>query len=324
MAGTVTHFYFANDVMSSISKKKKIVYDEDLLKIFAQSMDTFNFYSIFFPIKNKSSEIRKFANKFHCNKTDVFFETLINYIKGKNLSTNIYVMTFLYGLITHYILDSSMHPYVEYKCGRFNSKDKKTYKYNAKHHEMETFIDIYMLEKHEINAKYFKAYKELFKINSFDIELQDVMNYTFKKVFNFENFDKYYLKSIKDMKYSFQIFRYDPYGCKKAFYRLFDLFSTKKILNSKFLSYNYIPKNAFNYLNLEHKTWYYPFDIAKKYDCSFDELYNDAVKRCVNVIIKVENYIEKNKELDLKSLFNLSYCTGLDLKILEKSPSYEF
>ena len=324
MAGTITHFYFANDVMKKVEKKRKIIYDVDFLNVFSQSMDSFNFYNIYFPIKKDSVIKRKFAGVFHHTKSNEFFSFLIHYIKDNNLTDNIEVMTFLYGLITHYVLDSSIHPYVEYKCGRLNVKDKNTYRYNAKHHEMETFIDIYMLEKHGIKAKKFKVHKEIFKVNKFNIELKNTMNKVFFNIFEFKNFDKHYLKSIQDMKNTFRVLRYDPYGYKKYFYALFDSLSGKKILNSKFLSYSFIPKQASRYLNDNHAIWHYPYDISREYTYSFDELYHIAIDRCIDLIIDVIDYLYKNKKCDFDTLFCLSYVSGLNWNIPEVNAKYEF
>lgn len=324
MAGSVTHYFFANDVMNLVNKKEKIDYNQDYLNTFAQSMDTFNFYSLFFPIKKESGKVRKLAGTFHHTKTDEFFNVLINYIKDNKLSDDVIVMTFLYGLITHYVLDSTIHPFVEYKCGRFSPKDKSTYKYNAKHHEMETFIDIYMLERHKIESKKYKTHNEIFKIKDFPESLKKVMNYTYSKVFAFQDFDKYYLHSIKDMKNTFKVFRYDPHKYKKNLYKIFDKITPKVVLNAKFLSYSYIPKDAHLYLNNEHKTWFYPYDTSKKLNYSYDDLYEIALSKCEKIIIDVNKYIKGKKKIEISSLFNLSYATGLDLKIPEINPKYEF
>ena len=123
-------------------------------------------------------------------------------------------MTFVYELITHYVLDSTIHPYVEYNCGVFDKKRRETFKYNAKHHEMETFLDIYMLNKRGFDNIKYKLYIDVFKIKNFPVELQEIMNMTFFDVFNYKNFSNDYLKSIKDMKFAFKYLRYDPYKYK--------------------------------------------------------------------------------------------------------------
>ena len=80
MAGTVTHFFFANDVMNKLKKEKNISFDSNYLAIFAQSMDPFNFFNIYFPITKKSKNKRDFAGFFHHNKCDMFFEVLLKNI----------------------------------------------------------------------------------------------------------------------------------------------------------------------------------------------------------------------------------------------------
>lgn len=324
MAGTITHAFFAKDVLKQVSKKRKIIFDENYVNIFAQSMDPFNFYSILFPILPNSKEKRNFSSTFHTCKVNNFFETLIVKIKNDKLSRDKQVMSFLFGFISHYVLDSALHPYVEYKTGKFKKSDKNTYKYNALHHEMETFLDIYLLRKNNISPHKFKSYNIIFKVSNFNSNLNQLINYTFESVYDFKDFSKYYLKSIKDMKLSFRLLRYDPLGYKKYLYAIFDFISPKSILNSKFLSYSYVPKNAICYLNNEHNRWNYPFNLSIKSKKSFDNIYEESILVATNLIIKVIDYIEKNKELDINSLFNLSYVTGLDWKIPLKKPKFEF
>jgi len=324
MAGSVTHAFFANDVIKEVTKKRKILYNNDLINIFAQSMDPFNFYSILFPIKKNSSTIRSFSSVFHRTKINDFFKEIITYVKDNNLSKDVEVMSFLYGYITHYVLDSSLHPFVEYNTGSWDKKKKETYKYNAKHHEMETFLDIYTLQKNNIVPEKYKSYKTLFNVNKFGNNLSKCIDYTFDKIYNFKNFSKFYLKSIKDMKFCFRLLRYDPLGYKKYCYKVFDIVSTKNVLNSKFLSYSYIPKNSLLFLNKDNQEWFYPYDESIKLNDSFDDIYVKALYKASNIIIKVTDYIKRNKELDFNSLFNLSYVTGLYWTLKNNNPKYRY
>ena len=75
MAGTVTHYFFANDVMNKLKEEKEINFDSSYLAIFAQSMDSFNFFDIYFPLKKESKKKRDFAGFFHHNKCYVFFDS---------------------------------------------------------------------------------------------------------------------------------------------------------------------------------------------------------------------------------------------------------
>ena len=63
-------------------------------------------------------------------------------------------MVFLYGFICHYVLDSNVHPFVFYKTGLFDKKDKNSYKYNNLHAFMETYFDNYMIKEKTIHGSF--------------------------------------------------------------------------------------------------------------------------------------------------------------------------
>ena len=94
MAGTATHYFFANDVMNKLKEEKKINFDSNYLAIFAQSMDPFNFYNIYFPLKKGSKKKRNFASFFHHNKCDAFFKNLFKNIKEYKLEKKCYSYDF--------------------------------------------------------------------------------------------------------------------------------------------------------------------------------------------------------------------------------------
>ena len=315
MPSTVTHSYFIMDIYDKLPLDKKIFLKDQKnnMKAFAQSTDSLNFY-ISCNLK-KSKKIRKFASFFHTHKTGEFLITLTNYIKYNYYKDNPEVMAFLYSMISHYILDSELHPFIYYKTGNFNRKDKTTYKYNSKHHFMETYIDKYLISIREKITPYkYKHYKEIFNYNEFTKELSDVINFSFKETFNTTNFAKEYNLSLKRMKLAFKILRYDPHGFKSKLYNAIDLISPKKTPKISFLSYYYKCKNN-NYLNTDHKKWTYPVNKSKKYTLSFTDLYINALSDAIKVIEEVNEYIYNNKKINLEKLFkDNSYTTGISTK----------
>ena len=130
MAGTITHAYFVLDLYDKLSiRSKELLIDrKEDLKMFAQNTDILFFYNI--TNFKKGKEVREFGYKSQKIKTYEFFSTLINCIKYNNHQYNPQVMAYLYGMLSHYVLDSTMHPFIIYKTGQFNKDDKATYKYN--------------------------------------------------------------------------------------------------------------------------------------------------------------------------------------------------
>ena len=326
MPSTVTHSYFIMDVYDKLPIKRKVFLknEQNNLKTFAQSMDPLNFY---FSINlKKGKKVRKFADSFHTKKTGEYLITLINYIKYNYYSDNPQIMAFLYGMISHYVLDSTLHPYVYYKTGEFNKKDKATYKYNCKHHEFETMLDKYMIKVREntIPSKY-KHYKHCIKINEYSKDFIDVLNFSFKETYNINKMDDVLKSSTKNMKLAFNLLRHDPYGIKEKIYKVVDFITPKNFMKTKFLSYHYTPDCYDFYLNTYHKKWCNPTLKSKKYTYSFIDLYLQALFKTISIIKEVDLYIYNNKKVNLEKVIeNLSYKTGIDLNKKQTLKYFEF
>lgn len=326
MAGTITHAYFALDLYDklSIRSKELLVDKKEYLKLFAQNTDILFFYNITNFKKGKS--VREFGYKSQKIKTYEFFSTLINYIKYNNHQYNPQVISYLYGMLSHYVLDSTMHPFIIYKTGNFNKNDKETYKYNHLHNEMESYFDNYLLTIREgINPHKFKCYDFCFNVDEFDSDLIEVMDFTYREVFGINDFHKYYLKASKQMKFFYRVFRYDPMGIKKLFYKEIDFISPKSLLRKVPLSYHISYKDKKWFLNLEHKRWYNPTDKRSKSNESILELYTKALAKITDMIHEINQFLYYDKKVNLKKVVgNLSYETGKDCDKESKLKYFEF
>lgn len=299
MASTITHAYFIMDVYDKLDTRLKafLIDKKELLKTSSQCMDVLFFYNI--TKFNKGKRIRDFGEYFHDNFTYEFFETLINYIKYNGYGSNKDVMAFLYGMLSHYILDSNIHPFIIYKTGNKNML----------HPEVESYFDNYLIKLKEGIIPYkFKCYNYCFNIKKLDDTLKEVINFTYKEVFNINNMSKFYLKSIKDMKSFYRIFRYDPTGIKYKFYNFVDLICPKSFRRKSPLSYHL--KIDESYYNLEHKTWYNPTSKKIKSNKSILEIYTHSLNEAVTTINNINEYIYNDKGNLKDILKDVSYLTG--------------
>lgn len=326
MAGSLTHGYFIMDVYDRLGIKSKelLVGHKELLKTAAQNMDVLYFYNL--TNFKKGKKVRDFGYYFHTNKSYLFFETLINYIKYNGYQYNPEVIAFLYGMLSHYVLDSNIHPYVFYKTGNFNKEDPSTYKYNHLHADLETYFDNYLVRIREgIKPHKFKCYKWCFNTERINKELEEVINFTYKEVFEIEQFHKYYLKSIKQIKFFFRVFRYDPTCIKKRFYLIIDFFCPRALLRKESLSYHIRMKDYKHYLNLEHKKWYNPTDKRISNSTSLLEIYTKSLDKTVKMIKEINQYLYYDKKIDLKkTIENLNYFSGIDCDKKRELKHFEF
>ncbi|MCI8589070.1 MAG: zinc dependent phospholipase C family protein [Bacilli bacterium] len=326
MASSLTHAYFILDVYDRLGMKSRelLMPEKELLKTAAQSMDVLFFYNL--TNLKKGKKMRDFGEFFHQHRAYEFFETLIQYIKYNQFQYDSEVMAFLYGMLSHYILDSTIHPYVVYRTGYYDKKNPETYKYNQFHGEMESYFDDYLVMIHENKKPWkFPCHKFCFNVKKIGSGLQEVMDFTYKEVWGIEQFHKYYLTSIQQMRFFYRVFRYDPYGFKRKFYQTIDFICPKSFLRKAPLSYHMkMQKNKW-FLNLEHKRWYNPTDKRTQSTESLLELYTSSLNTTVQLIRELNQYLYYDKKIQLKKLIqNRNYLTGKDCAQKKELKHFEF
>ena len=324
MPSSMTHGYFCNDVYekSGANVKNKLKNHFNYFKVFGQGPDPYFFYD--FHLTKKSKQIYKINKSMQHTKINDHFIKLINYINDNDYYSNGQVISYLYGQICHFVLDSTTHPYIIYNTGRYIEKNASTYKYNGLHEEMEYYIDCFFIfQREKMPPRKFKVYKNLFDINNFDDTLKITIDEVIKDVYDFDNASTIYYKSIMDMKKFYYIFNFDRFGIKKIIYSIMDLMCGNKYVKKKELSFFVNPRKKIYYLNNDKNIWNHPCDINEKYNLSFTELYVKACDKAISIIDIVDKML-MNKNIDnkkLEELFgNIDYGTGkdcnLDLKYL--------
>ncbi len=321
MPATVTHAYFAMDLYNflPIGLKKLLMDEKAHLRMFAQSMDALYFYRIFSLRKGKRQ--RQFAHYFHEHDSQAFFINLINYIKYNQYYKNAEVMAYLYGMIAHYILDSTIHPYILYQTGFYDSKKKETWPFRNLHDEAETCIDLYMITKREKQNPYsFRFDQYCFDQTHFSAPLEEVIDASFHETFEVSKMHLFYERALKEMQFFLRWIRYDRFGVKYLFYSFLEGITFKKTFHFHVLSYHLPKQKISSYLNLEKEIWTHPARKQEKHTESFDELYEKALEKAKKTIFSVNDYLQDKKEVDLKKIFpNSSYISG---KNCEKEYTY--
>ena len=323
MPATIAHAYFSKDVFDILPGNIKNKIDCSRIKMFGQSMDSLMFYNLFSVFPGK--KIRKFSNTFHREKSQEYFINLIKYIKENDLGNDMDVCSYLSGLICHYVLDSTVHPYIIYKTGVFDKTKKNTFKYNHIHEFMEIFIDNYMVAKRENTNPYkFRLDKFCFNTRKFSNNLNSVIDDSFYKTFNIDKMSKKYFKSLKQMKNYLFLFRRDRFGFKLFFYKLLDTVTTRKVFRFESISYHRSLRVKHHYLNINHEIWRHPTSYNVTSNESFDELYLKSVKAAKVIICASFDYIN-GKDIELEKIFdNTSYVTGVNCDERKELKYFEF
>lgn len=322
MPATVTHAFFAKDVYDILPEDLTNKLDLGRLKTFGQSTDSLMFYNLFSVLPGK--DIRHFQHYFHSNNSQDFFINLLKYIKYHKID-DVDTYSFLVGCICHYVLDSTLHPYIVYKTGKFDKANPRTYKYNNIHAFMEVYLDNDMIRRRmKCNPYGFNHAKYCFDTKPFSNDLEKVINNTFYTTFKIRGMSNIYYKSLKQMKMAIRLFRKDRFGIKKFFYQLVDTFTPRSCFRFEAISYHYPLKDVHNYLNNDHTMWRHPCIYDKTSTESFIDLYLKALAEAKEIIYDSFSYLN-GEDINLKEVFtNKSYITGLDCNEKKELKYFEF
>lgn len=312
MPSFTTHHIFSDLVLDKLNSniKNKINKSLDIYHVFAQSHD-YLFYYTFAP---NASKIKSLGHYAHHNNTQKYLLNIINYIQENNLQNDSDVLSYLYASITHYVLDSTCHPFIFYKTGTYNKNDRSSKKYNGGHTMMEKTIDAIMYEKY-YHKKYNHCHLNNF-INKpiFSNNLINTINYTYKQTYKKDNIATYYQKAIKHTKLINTLVINDFIGIKKLLYKLIELISFNNIKIAYYS--NHITKPNYNLLNNENKEWNHPCNKELTYTESFKDLLNISLEKSINIIEACNKYF--NNKITLKQLTkyipDISYTNGLLIK----------
>lgn len=305
MPSTITHTYIGIKTINKLNDRPKKIINNHLnnYKVYCQNMDILYFYHI---LLLRNNNIQELGHKFHKENVFKSFELLINDNK-KNQDNELF--TFISGLITHYIADSTMHPYIDYLAHNVNKK-----LHIDKHFEIETYIDNYIIDKY-INKDYQKYNNSQYVFNYTEEKIiKEELNKLFKTLWNYDNIGHKYYRALKEMHFVFRYLRHDSYGIKKILYKTLDL-NPFPIRKCQYLSYHFNLNNNDYYLNLDHKKWFNYMKSDNISTKSFIDLMDDVISKSAFIINELYNYIYQNKKVNLKELIgNNSYSTGLPIK----------
>lgn len=233
----------------------------------------------------------------HNINTEEYILYLINYIKDNNLINDTDTKTLLYGIISHYYLDTITHPFI-YSI-EYNNQKKSIIK---PHHYIEGYLNYYIANK--IMHKDILLISPSFSTKgTISIKNEILLNKSYKKFYGTEiiNTINFNLRLIKIIEYAY-----------------------KKIVKNNSLTaklsgyYSYLKKNNLSSEildNRNHNIWINPFTNEES-NKSFIDLYNESLLSYINTIKTIELFFNDIISIDnLYNIFNKSYDTGTNFKL---------
>lgn len=316
MPNIVTHYLCGLEAIKNIENKKcmeLIKKHHNVFNLGTQGPDILFYYGVWpWSSKEVSPNI---GQDMHASKVNLVFKGFIDYIvKQKNNHVKNILTVYMMGFLSHNCMDSIGHPYIFYRSGFKTSYDSDENLYIYYHRRFETSIDVLLCkmllnkEVHELGLNRL--------VNVTDEErniISDMYSNVIQTVFNSSIPRNKICRAIKDMVLVEKLLK-DPYGIKKKFIGALDHLLYGFPLFSSII-FPHKLDDGLDYLNLNNREWYLPFDKSSKSTKSFLDLFKEAylkTQRFCEVLYSSVFADTSGIPYALKLFGNNSYTSGID------------
>ena len=284
MYGAMLHYYFFKDLVDNLDKqiKENLEYDDSLLFNLANFNSTPSFYKLFNLLKDDKYAIQDYFDKDSFNS--IIIESAINLQKNNNYNQ----LLFLYGMISHKILNDYLYPYINAlkpNITSFNTALNMLDFYYAKRNEFDvTKESIYI--KFNTSFKYYDYMDELIR-------------FPMVKVCKLMSSNTYFTKCYKRKKKFYKRFAIVKY--RSFWLRFTSLFYLKNGIKPKDFPYKKnIDSSLLNMKRVEYKIG------DQIYNDNLDEIINKALKESLSIIKAINSYLFENNESKFRKIYNIS------------------
>jgi len=307
MADLYMHVMLSEELM----KASSIPINPGLVKMGAQGPDPyyFNWLSSF------HTQSTQLADDMHDSKINHMLIAMLSYVK-EHYSLELH--SFFIGFLSHYALDTTIHPYIYYHSGNYQKDDPSTLTHRGLHVRFERRVDIHFIR----HVKKQWAHQYPIHRLSFDYlvvpkVIRDFMGFIAKTVYNVDKGDLYYAKGYVHLQRICKNITQDRYGVKKRILSLVDCFNKNQTVFYQDLSYHNYDED-FDYLNLKHQLWYHPV-TGEPFTWSVTDLFDLALQRAKELMEETSKYLLHNQAIQPQNLFrNQSFNSGVDCNLLLK------
>ncbi len=323
MPNLITHHLFGEEILKNTpSLLREIItsYPKEFA-LGCQGPDFFFYYNAW-PWMNqkKAKKVAAMGGSIHKRLVESFFSALLEQIsqgitiplseecKGSAIPKNFLPhakISYLAGLLCHWALDTTAHPYVFYQTGEISTKEG-----SINHHRFESHLDYLILkELRESPLAEYPGYK-LIQYDPLTVHAMfDLYAEPLRAIHGYTLFRAQIQRSLKHFR-AIQKALFDPKGRK---FRLF-YWIEQRILRVPYLFTSMITlplEDSYDILNASHRGWQHPCTGVES-NASFMELFYKALSLGSGALVHLERYLgEGNPEPLIAVIQDKSFETGL-------------
>lgn len=283
MYGAMIHYYFFNDLVSKLDSNilQKMDYDDNLIFNIANFNTSPSFYKIFNLFKGDKYKIQ---NKFDNNEYNSFIvDCIINLQKENDYKK----LLFLYGMVSHRILNNYIYPYI------YTLKSDE-YSFNR----ALNMLDFYLSKWNSFDVTKESIYKKFSEAFTYYDYMDELIRNPMVKDFKLMSSQEYFKKCYKNKKKFYKKFAKVKY--KSIYLSLVALLYHKNGLSPKEFPY----KDRIDTRLLNKKKEFFKIG-DKEYNDTFEEMIQKAQKEALNTISAINSYLFSNNDVKIRKIYNI-------------------
>ncbi|MBO8138477.1 MAG: zinc dependent phospholipase C family protein [Desulfotomaculum sp.] len=301
-----THIITGEDIafgIDSLHWQQMIKENINLFRFGCQGPDFFYYHNFWPWLKDKSGYY--FGDAVHNRHCGEFLQQNARYIKNiTNLDHKNKLTVYLIGLICHWVVDRTLHPYIFYISGT---------KSQAAHKLAEAAIDtILAFKKRGIDVTKTPVYSYVYLGEKLPEIIVELYMHVLTKLYlvGAPALPTAHLvrKSYQDMIKALKLF-HDPYDIKRKLFKILDLITGNKF-NAAAYFYRSIKEVSYDILNNNHRQWCHPCDKNELYTYSLWELLDMAQADAQKVIKAALGCLDSSRHNIDEYFTDISFTTG--------------
>lgn len=296
MASYLSHYLAAKAVIDKSPSDSVIAKYADCFVLGAQGGDLL-FYAF--------GKFRGYGARTHGEKTAELFSAALGYCRRERRPEP---LAYTLGLLCHYALDSSIHPYVVFEARERLAALYPEYLKKCVHMILETRIDCLMKKDAEAKGTVCDLKSAIPVTKRAATALADVWSDAINGVYGVEVPAKL-LKKLPSRMYRYQKVFLKPHSPACAVLR----FAAKKMNYPAYIVGFFLPDANdpdYDFLNLENRSYPEYTGAERTRDLSYPQLFDEAVQRSLALADVFTKLYENGGEAD-KSLFAVSFSGSL-------------
>lgn len=250
MPSLLTHQWFAQQIITRYqSRYPFLAKHPQAVWLGSQGPDPFFFYGHApFTTRSNKTAVNAWGSFLHNQPLQKTLFTLFQSYQTKNNST--LLSAYMVGALTHYVLDSVIHPYVFYRSG-FDEHGELTGRYGFDHARLEVAIDLALIDHQHLDVLIYQP-KQTLSLAAVDVDrISELYHEAYPTVLNKDTF----ASAVKDMQRSYQ-FLYHAGIFRRL---LIHLISGRYGLAKGLIHRSHQAKAwSMRVLNFDHTPWHHP------------------------------------------------------------------